>query len=419
MSGKLFNEGHDRALALIRACGTSDGFLASPTDAANYRRIWGRDGCVIGLAALLTGDPQLGTTFRRTLITLARHQGPHGEIPSNVDPRTHRISYGGTTGRVDADLWFLIGCAEYLRETGDNGFLEEILESVEQVAFLLGAWEFNNRGLLFIPPTGDWADEYIQSGYVLYDQLLYLQAKRSLCFLHRRYHGTPDHDLEEDATRLREVIRTNYWLEEECDQEEQGHIYHKVLFDKGRAAARNRQHASPYWMPFFSPTGYGYRFDGLANVFASLLGVANEKQARQVDEYIETHAADPEVNLMQAFVPVITREDEAWSKLQVSFSRNFKNAPYEYHNGGFWPMVTGFHAASLAARGRGNDAGRFLTGIHQANRSRMNDEDWSFPEFIHGRDHTPGGTRHMGWSAAAAIIGQAYLDGKRLFEFPA
>jgi hypothetical protein len=30
---------------------------------------------------------------------------------------------------------------------------------IEKVAFLLGAWEFNNRGLLYVPATGDWADE--------------------------------------------------------------------------------------------------------------------------------------------------------------------------------------------------------------------------------------------------------------------
>lgn len=35
-----------------------------------------------------------------------------------------RISSGGTAGRVDADLWFVIACAEYWRHTGDDDFLE-------------------------------------------------------------------------------------------------------------------------------------------------------------------------------------------------------------------------------------------------------------------------------------------------------
>ena len=172
-------EGYRRAVELMRECRTEHGFLATPTDQDNYRRIWGRDGAIIGLAALLRGDSELIEGCRQTLETLAQYQGPHGEIPSNVDPKTDRVSYGGTAGRVDADLWFAIGCGLYWRVTGDNAFLDQMLEPLEKVRFLLGTWEFNTRGLLYVPPTGDWADEYLQSGYVLYDQLLYLQAQAS------------------------------------------------------------------------------------------------------------------------------------------------------------------------------------------------------------------------------------------------
>jgi glycogen debranching enzyme len=98
-----------QALALMKQCTTAHGFLASPTDSDNYRRIWGRDGIIIGLAALMTGADEMIAALARTLGTLAEHQGPHGEIPSNVDWRSGRVSYGGMTGRVDADLWFVIG----------------------------------------------------------------------------------------------------------------------------------------------------------------------------------------------------------------------------------------------------------------------------------------------------------------------
>jgi hypothetical protein len=410
----LLEEGVARAVRLLEECRSEFGFLASPTDLANYRRIWARDGCIMTLAALLVGRLELEDAARRTLLTLVKHQGPHGEIPSNVDPYSGRVSYGGTTGRVDADLWFLITCGEYVRASADAEFLDQVMDAVERVAFLLGAWEFNNRGLLFVPPTGDWADEYIQSGYVLYDQLLYLQAKRSLALLRKKHSGVPDHKLEAEIGRLRAVIRANYWLCEEPVNHDA--IYHRVLNEKGRAAAACRRDGAMYWMPFFSPTGYGYRFDALANVLASLFGVANEEQARKVDDYITRRVADPQCNLLPAFAPVITPEKDGWKKLQVSFSHTFKNAPYEYHNGGLWPMVTGWHAASLAARSEQDAARRFLAGVHAANRSPMDGSAWSFPEFLHGQDHTPGGTPRMGWSAASAIIAHAYLDGKTLFN---
>ena len=161
---EFFTEGYRRACGLLSECSRPEGFLASPTDKTNYRRIWGRDGVIIGLAALMTGKTKLMETFRHTLETLAEYQGPRGEMPSNVDPQSGRISYGGMTGRVDADLWFIIGCGEYWKVTGDDAFLDDMIPVVEKVHFLLGAWEFNNRGLLYIPATGDWADEYIHNG---------------------------------------------------------------------------------------------------------------------------------------------------------------------------------------------------------------------------------------------------------------
>ncbi|NIP71851.1 MAG: glycogen debranching protein [Gammaproteobacteria bacterium] len=408
-SPELFSEGCDRALELLYGCSTPDGFLASPTRSANYRRIWGRDGVIIGLAGLMSGDHDLIECFKRTLQTLARYQGPHGEIPSNVDPVSDRISYGGTTGRVDADLWFVIGCGEYWRATSDDAFLERVLPAVEKARFLLGAWEFNNRGLIYIPQTGDWADEYLHNGYVLYDQLLYLQAQRTLCAIHAHVHGTADHGLTERCGRLRHLIRANYWFYDGDGLPDD--VYHEVLYRKGHNAARHC--ADRHWMSFFSPHGYGYRFDALANVLASLLDVADHAQRERVDRFLSEENVVPEsLALLPAFYPVIEPVDEDWEDLHMTFSYSFKNRPYEFHNGGLWPMITGFLVADLARRGEVQRARTHLQAIHRANRLEMDGEPWGFPEFVHGKELTPGGTRHQGWSAAAAVMGHWALEGQ-------
>ena len=409
----LFTEGYNRALALLRECSSEDGFLASPTQHDNYRRVWARDGVILGLAALMTGDQELIASFRHTLLTLAHHQGPHGEIPSNVDTAAERVSYGGTTGRIDADLWFLIGCSQYWQTTGDDDFLAEVLPAMERVRFLLGAWEFNNRGLLYVPQTGDWADEYIHHGYVLYDQLLYLQALQELCAIHYQRHGSSDHHLQEKAIHLKHMIRDNYWFNH--DDGVPDDVYHEVLYCKAREVAPHS--AGQYWMSFFSPQGYGYRFDTLANVLASLFSVADETRRDAVDHYINNNGIIPDdMALLPAFYPAIEPIDKDWNELQMSFSYTFKNSPYEFHNAGLWPMVTGFYVADLAARGRRETAQRFLGGIHRANALVMDDEPWSFPEYVHGRKFTAGGTRLQGWSAAAAIIGHHALEGKPLLR---
>jgi hypothetical protein len=409
---RLFSEGYDRACQLLYGCSLPEGFLASPTEDTNYRRIWARDGVIIGLAGLLTEDHDLVTTFKHTLETLSNYQGPHGEIPSNVDPASERVSYGGTTGRVDASLWFIIGCGEYWQATGDDAFLERILPAIEKVRFLLGAWEFNNRGLLYVPLTGDWADEYLQNGYVLYDQLLYLQAQRTLCVLHAHSYGSADHALLERVSRLRHLIRANYWFDK--GEEVSDDIYHEVIYEKGRAAASH--YAGRYWAPFFSPTGYGYRFDAFANVLTSLLEVAEDNQRECVDQFIEEEMLQEALPLLPAFHPVIEPVDEDWKHLQMTFSYTFKNKPYEFQNGGLWPMITGFYVADLARRGNKEAAARFLKAVHEANALEMEGEPWSFPEFVHGKNLTAGGTRHQGWSAAGAIVGHHALQGDKVLK---
>ncbi len=409
---KFFEEGYERALSMIKQCASEHGFYASPTDVANYQRVWGRDGNIIGITALVTGDEELIETCKRTLKTLKDHQGPHGEIPSNVDPNSQRISYGGMAGRVDADLWFIIGCAEYWKKTGDDSFLDEFIPAIEKTVFLLGAWEFNNRGLLYIPETGDWADEYLQEGYVLYDQLLYLQALRSVYEIRKYMHGSEDHNLRERIVRLKNMIFDNYWILDGDSVPE--HVYHEILYKKTRHA---REYCiDRYWLPFFTPHGYGYRFDSMSNVFAYLVGKCPEERSEKVDRHIDKIIEGNDIDLLPAFHPVIKEVDEDWKDLKMTFSYNFKNRPYEYHNGGLWPLITGFYVAGLVERGKHDRAVRFMEGLHRANTSAMDGDEWSFPEYIHGKDFTPGGTKYQGWSASAAVLGHNCLfNNKRLF----
>lgn len=407
----MASNNYDDALQLLYECSSAEGFLASSQHNSNYRRIWARDGVVIGLAALMSGNTQLITTFRNTLSTLAQYQGPHGEIPSNVDPASQRISYGGTTGRVDASLWFVIGCCEYWLATEDHEFIQQMLPVIEKVRFLLGAWEFNNRGLIYVPQAGDWADEYLQSGYVLYDELLYYQALLGISLVHNHIHQNSDHILIQQYTRLKHLIQANYWLR--ADAQPNGDAYHPVLYEKGMKA--NLNCADLYWLPFFSPTGYGYRFDAFANVLVSLFKIANDQQRVRVDNYIHGITNDT-MPLLPAFHPVIKPVDEDWKHLQMTFSFTFKNRPYEYHNGGLWPMLSGFYVADLASRGQHEQAQRIANAIDDANNMTHEEFTPGFAEFHHGETLAPGGNPQQGWSAAATIIAHRALLGERLFR---
>jgi glycogen debranching enzyme len=101
----------------------------------------------------------------------------------------------------------------------------------------------------------------------------------------------------------------------------------------------------------------------------------------------------------------------------MTFSYTFKNKPYEFQNGGLWPMITGFYIADLAGRDEMEKAGKFLETLHRANSIAGENDEWLFPEFINGKTFEAGGTKFQGWSAAAAIIGQHAIEGHRPFHF--
>jgi hypothetical protein len=230
--------------------------------------------------------------------------------------------------------------------------------------------------------------------------------------IHTHVHGSTDHEIKRRISQLKHLVWDNYWFDE--DSRVPDDVYHEILYKKGQKAAAccKNQH----WLPFFSPYGYGYRFDGFANVMASLLDVSDDRRRDKIDAYITQLAENFRICLLPAFHPVITPVDDDWQELHITFSYTFKNKPYEYHNGGLWPMITGFYVADLARRAKTEAARRYLSGIHSANASEMDGQVWSFPEYMNGKDFSPGGTRNQCWSAAGAIIGHQTLNGKKVFR---
>ncbi len=406
------SESYNRALELLENIATPHGFLASEMKKDNYFRIFSRDGIIISLSAMLTGKDKFREAFLHTLRTLATHQGEHGEIPSNVPlPGEGDVSYGRTTGRVDAVLWFIIGCGQYFKRTEDGNFLKEMMPKLKKCIFLLGAWEFNQKGFVFVPPTGNWADEYIQEGYVLYDELLYFRALKEFAYLTEKNSEDSAVYLQK-ANKLKVSIHTNYWVYN--TKADDPNIYHKGLFQKAKNYCSKSE---CFWLPYFSPLGYGFQFDSFANSLTAIFDVADENQSNKSDEVIAKRFGEKTNFLLPAFDPVIDEKDKRWDQLQSAFSFSFKNKPYQYHNGGRWPMITGFYVISLAKRGKINEAEKYRKGIDQANSLSQNEgEQWGFSEFCHGQTGSPMGIHRQGWSAAATIFSHhAIQDPEKIF----
>lgn len=382
--------GYQKALDLLRRVSGPHGFTATTGQQANYGRIWARDGVICGLAGLLSGEPDLIAALNRTLETLRRHQGPHGEIPSNVSPEG-KVSYGSLAGRADAPLWYVIGAmALAAREPRSLARHEG---AVRRALWLCGAWEYNDRGFIYVPMGGSWADEHILHGYALHVQLLYLWALRAA--------GTAlgDGALLSRAGRLQELITENFWLA----GEQTAAPYHPPAYRRTHADGG----APSYWLASFHPGGYETLFDGLGNGLALLLGL---EHADAVGLQVARMAEHTGSYLTPAFYPAITPEESRWPELERYYLYEFRNRPWEYHNGGLWPMVTGFMAAGLAAGGAADLAGRLAAAIDAANA----EGEWGFYEFHHGLTGEPGGMQETAWSAAGAVLAHAGLNGLAL-----
>lgn len=386
------SEAYAHSLEILHRCLSPAGFMASAVDIDNYARIWARDGVIAGLAALASCEQELVQGLKRTLVTLGAHQGPHGEIPSNVTIDGSSVSYGRLVGRVDALLWYIIGVCAYLHYTDDTEWKAAVAPTVERALFLAGCWEYNNRGLIYTPQAGNWADEYIQQGYVLSDQLLYLLALRNAALL---FHHQ---DWQQQAERLRQKLEINYWPRAAFNT-------HPLVYHTHAYRQQVQQGEASHWLPAFSPGGYATYFDGLAHALALITNLGTIEQQQQAEQYVQSLEQRIGSALLPAFWPVIQPGEAAWQALQANHLYGaFKNQPYTYHNGGLWPVLTGLYAIGLARHGQNERAKHLLLAINHANARGASDQQWEFAEFHHGQTQTPMGTRYLAWSAAAGVM---------------
>ncbi len=383
--------GLPRALALLRVASTDSGIVASLDPRANYASVFARDGVIAGIAGVTAGDDVIARGLVRTLRGLAERQGDAGQIPSNyrvATPSTPaHVSYGTLTPKLDAATWFLVGSAVAVRA----GLLSatELAGAVRRAVRLLDAWEYNGRGLVYVPSGGNWADEYPYEGYVLYDQVLRAWGLR-LCAT-----AFDEPMWSEDADRIGQAIAVNYWPTPH-DSETDAERYHTPTYAAHRRSDRTHPLAA------FSPARTLDVFDGAAGALLAFSNVAPPLTDRTLDGF---QALFPN-HLPPAFAPTIHEDDALWDELRRYHLFGFRNAPGHYHNGGIWPVWVGWTCAALAARNRPDEAAQLsgqLVDRTTANTYRME-------EYFHGETGAAGGTPHMTYSATGVLLAHLALN---------
>ncbi len=392
------SEARQHALDVVRHCVTPHGFRASAL-AAGYPQIWSRDCIITFLGAAATGEADLIATGRACLETMQAHQSKRGLIQLNVNPDTGYVSTENA-GAVDGNLWYILGHFLHFQITQDVPFLMQHWTTIEKALIWLEYQDMNECGLLEIPEAGNWMDLISIRYNVLYDNVLYYAAVLAYETLQTRLTSeTPVHQPVIGAAAIHERINLLMWIDR-CWVAEHfaAHLerlkairleWFMVYHNLGSISSR------PFYMPWVAFREYGDWCDSLGNLLAILTGVADKHRTEHILRYMkQVGMAEPYPT--KAIYPPIYPGESNWREYYRS--RNL-NMPHQYHNGGIWPMIGGFHVAALMRHNWVDEAYQLLANLAQANHAGTS-QSWEFNEWIHGRTGHPMGYGQQAWSAA-------------------
>lgn len=355
------------ALDILRGACTPHGIRASWQDHANYAAVFARDAVMSGIAGWLVGDAAIVEGFVRTLEHLKKWQGPQGQIPSNfeyLDDGTIKVSFGTLSPKIDAATWYMIGVGLLTRDRILDK--QAYQESIIQVVDLLQGIEYNGRHLMTIPMGGNWADEYIYDGYILYDQVLRAWGLKL----------------------LGEVYCQEEWI-----------LKSQAILECIAKAYRDEE--IPYYCASFTPGGRFRYFDLAAH---SLLFIVRPL-AKSKDDFnpllwMASQFLD-QGSMPGAFYPIITEEDSDWHRLRTYHLYDFRNKPHHYHNGGIWYIWLGWLSVALSLQGLDDDLQKLLDLSFSFLESQS---DFQFDEYIIADEMRPAGTQHLCYTATGIVL---------------
>ncbi len=411
-TGNLIETMRRHALDVMAQCVTPHGFRASGLQ-TGYPQIWARDSIITFLGAAATAEPRLLAAGRASLELMSRHQSRRGLIQLNVNPDTGFVSTENA-GAVDANLWYILGHYLHFNITGDLEFLQRHWNAINRALIWLEYQDMNECGLLEVPEAGDWMDLIAVRYNILYDNVLYYATV--LAHQQLAAHMPPDapiHRPEVDANGVHVRINLLMWIDRCWVAEhfaehleklkiirlEWYMLYHNI----GTISSR------PFYLPWVAFREYGDWCDSLGNLLAILTGLADGHRTEHILRYMrQVGMAQPYPT--KAIHPCIYPGQTEWR--EYFRSRNL-NLPHQYHNGGIWPMIGGFHVAALVRHNWLDEAERLLLLLARANQQFIN-PGGCFNEWLHGETGHPMGFEQQAWSAAMFLYAENALRTGRL-----
>lgn len=402
---ELIHEAYERAVDVLHRCETDVGMKGSiARDPGGYPLVYARDSIITLLGAALVPGDLFREAFKKSLDTLSSIQTELGYIHRALHLDTQRKD-SNANGSVDSNLWYILGHFNYYRHYGDKEYLRANWSRLERAFLWLRYQDFNDCGLLEIHEGGDWQDLLAIRGNVLYDNVLFgfawdvmVELARALELDPCNYSGSGD--------TVREKINLLLWVTRGGQDWRNLNVAERL--ERITASHQEWHWAAepilgtlwerPFYLHYVGYRDYGDYFDTFGNSLAILTGTASAAKTHQILDYVYRVGMDVPYPC-KALYPVIQIDHRDWRDYYRN--RNL-NLPYQYHNGGVWPMLGGFYIAALVKAGRMAEAQRHLEALATANKQGLHQE-WEFNEILHGLTGRPLGAIGNAWSAGMYV----------------
>jgi hypothetical protein len=405
----------------------------------NYDQCFVRDFAVCAPAFLLRGDTEIVRNF---LVAVLRLQSTEhafdtldprkGLMPASFHPagrsggRVLRGDFGEQSiARVtpaDSVFWWLLTLRAYTKVTGDTNLAEreEFQEGIRLILRLVLEGSFEMFPTILVPDGAFMIDRRMG----IYGHPLEIQA---LCFagLRASLELLSDGDgLRESVERrlrnLRDHVGRFYWLDEavlrnlrEIGRDQYG--------DEAQNVFNIFPESIPDWVNDWLPGEAGYfagnvgpgridfRFFAQGNFLAVAAGLCGTNRAERLLHLVDARWTDL-VGSAPLRIVYPALEGEAWRTITGA---DAKNAPWRYHNGGWWPCLLWSFASAAVASDRTDLLERALTIAE----SRFDRDRW--PEYYDGHlEARPGeqARRKQSWSMGAYLYAKDCLRDAAIAE---
>lgn len=409
----------------------------SSKDALNYNHCFIRDFVTSALIFLMQGRVEIVRNFLVETLALQSHEqqtdffqpGP-GLMPAsfkvNVENEEQILTadFGehaiGRVPPMDSCLWWLILLRAYVKATKDISLAHQsdFQQGIKLILDFCLVHRFAMYPTMLVPDGAFMIDRRMGVyGNPLEIQVLFyaaLQAATELLLPNSEQMQSLAQIVQRRLAALEYHIKEYYWID--LKRLNEIYCYKSEEFGKEVANKFNIYPDSiPAWLTEWLPEAGGYlagnlgpsqldfRFFGLGNLLAILVGLTSEQESLMIMELIEQRWHDL-IGYMPMKICFPALEGLEW---KIVTGSDPKNIAWSYHNGGHWPVLLWLLVAAALKVGKDSLAHRAI----EIAQNRLPQDQW--PEYYdgrHGRLIGKEARKYQTWTISGFLIATELLS---------